>query len=62
MRYVSTNEVDLVRTSRDLIQLYQVRYHHDGKYNVMSLDGSIQIRGTSRGLGLTLLSQLLKLN
>lgn len=23
----------------------QVRYHHDGKYNVMSLDGPIEIYG-----------------
>ncbi|KAF7759714.1 hypothetical protein Agabi119p4_11409 [Agaricus bisporus var. burnettii] len=27
-----------------LVGNYEVRYHHDGKYNVMSLDGSIQIR------------------
>lgn len=24
---------------------YEVRYHHDGKYNVMSLDGPIEIYG-----------------
>lgn len=25
--------------------LFQVRYHHDGKYNVMSIDGPIEIYG-----------------
>ena len=27
------------------VGLYEVRYHHDGKYNVMSLDGPIEIYG-----------------
>ena len=29
-----------------LTPLTQVRYHHDGKYNVMSMDGPIEIYGT----------------
>ena len=27
---------------------YEVRYHHDGKYNVMSLDGPFEVVGASR--------------
>lgn len=33
--------------------LLQIRYHHDGKYNVMSLDGPFEIFGTSSGQLLT---------
>ncbi|KAF8970716.1 phosphatidylethanolamine N-methyltransferase [Flammula alnicola] len=29
-----------------LVGRYEVRYHHDGKYNVMSMDGPIEIYGT----------------
>lgn len=33
---------------RGLLIRLQVRYHHDGKYNVMHLDGPIEIYGESR--------------
>lgn len=33
---------------QDFIRLLQVRYHHDGKYNVMSLEGPIEIHGKAR--------------
>jgi phosphatidylethanolamine N-methyltransferase len=39
----------LGRISQDLTQHFQVRYHHDGKYNVMSSEGSFQINGKSWG-------------
>lgn len=29
-----------------LVGQYEVRYHHDGKYNVMALDGPLEISGT----------------
>lgn len=44
---------------RDLTRLLQVRYHHDGKYNVMSLDGPIEIHGKSRVASNSLLSRFL---
>ena len=28
-----------------LVGQYEVRYHHDGKYNVMALDGPLEIFG-----------------
>ena len=30
-----------------LVGQYEVRYHHDGKYNVMSMDGPLEIFGSS---------------
>jgi len=30
-----------------LVGQYEVRYHHDGKYNVMALDGPLEISGES---------------
>lgn len=41
-------EMNCTHPTRDLIRLLQVRYHHDGKYNVMGLDGPIEIHGKSR--------------
>lgn len=33
-----------------LVGQYEVRYHHDGKYNVMALDGSLEIFGKRSSL------------
>ena len=44
-----TYEVNAPRTHRhtycELSPHLQVRYHHDGKYNVLSMDGPIEIYG-----------------
>ncbi|KAJ3509898.1 hypothetical protein NLJ89_g4975 [Agrocybe chaxingu] len=41
-----------------LVGRYEVRYHHDGKYNVMSMDGPIEIYGTCPFfLGVTIFSK-----
>jgi len=38
--------------SRTLLSLLtQIRYHHDGKYNVMSFGGPIEVFGTYRIFG-----------
>lgn len=42
-----------------LVGQYEFRYHHDGKYNVMSLDGPIEIYGAFSSVAVIPLLQLL---
>jgi len=39
------NQSTCMATVQWLIPVTQVRYHHDGKYNVMNMDGPLEIYG-----------------